>query len=98
VKTKIKQVLFIGVMLLVMGLLLAVWAPVGAKRDFAACLTKTDRTGHRSLLTREGYYGLYAAYLTKWFTVSILTGLTGVGLTITGAVRLTAVSEGQTKV
>ena len=95
VKSRIKIVLFAGVILLLMGLILATWAPVGAEKDFSACMMKNDGTGHRGLLTRQSHYGLYGAYLTKWFIISILTGLTGVGLTTTGAARLTAASEKQ---
>ena len=79
----------IGCVFLLTGIILTVRAPIGANKDVIAVMQQQDRvTGSKTLLVRNRI-NFYEAQLTKRFLISGLIGITGCGLLIAGATRLT---------
>ena len=79
----------IGIAFLAVGIIAAERAPHGAKKDVDSYMQKPDRvTGSKKLFLSEKF-GFYEAHLTKRFIISGFMGLSGCGLLILGAKRLT---------
>ena len=79
----------VGIAFLAVGIIAAERAPHGAKKDVDSYMQQPYKvTGSKGLFLSDKF-GFYEAHLAKRFIVSGLIGLSGCGLLILGAKRLT---------
>ena len=83
-------VLLIGLFLTLAGMGAAARAPLGARDDVREFWARPQREAGEKNLSLQNADEFYKAHLTKWFLTSAVICLTGVGLMVTGVVRLTA--------